>query len=176
MLGWIAANVGMGVAAGLAGTVAMTIAQTVEMKVTKREASPTPAKAVKKVFDIRPVDQKAESRLANLTHFAYGSSWGAVRGLLGAFGLQPGIATGVHLAAVQSTEYAMLPGLKLSPPVTKWGAKAVLTDNLFHVVYATATGLAFEWLRRDVRRAYAPLRPLFPNNPRHSSTQPTSST
>lgn len=150
MLGRVTANIGMGLAAGFAGTVAMTAAQMVEMKITKREGSPMPAKAVEKVFHIEPESDQAEARLGTVVHFAYGTSWGAVRGLLHTLGLPPGRAMATHWTVVQSTEAVMLPSLKLTPPPTQWGGKQLAQDTLFHGIYAAATELAFEYLRRDL--------------------------
>ena len=155
MLGRLTADIGMGMAAGFAGTLAMTAAQMLEMKITGREASPMPAKAVEKVFALQPENKGAEARLGTLVHFAYGTSWGAVRGILHTLGLSPVQAMAGHWSVVQSTEAVMLPALKLTPPVTQWGGKQVAQDTLFHAVYAGATELAFEYLQRDLDRDYA---------------------
>ena len=152
MIGKLAANVGVGLVAGLAGTTVMTAAQMAEMRLSKRPSSPTPAKAVEKVFSIRPVDEEAENRLNWVVHFGYGTTWGACRGLLGAFGLRGPAATALHWASVQSTEYLVVPRLGLAPPVTKWGAKAVFMDMAFHVIYAISAGLVFDTLHRDVEK------------------------
>lgn len=42
----------------------------------------------------------------------------------------------------------MLPALKVAPPLTEWGAKEISVDALHHVVYATATGVAYSLLDR----------------------------
>jgi len=69
-----------------------------------------------------------------------------VRALLGLAGLTPAQATAAHLAAVWGNEAAMLPALDVAPPFWTWGAEEVAIDVLHHVVYAAATGLAYELL------------------------------
>jgi hypothetical protein len=46
----------------------------------------------------------------------------------------------------------MLPALDIGvPPVWRWGAEEVAIDALHHLVYATATSLAYERLERASR-------------------------
>ncbi len=45
-------------------------------------------------------------------------------------------------------EQVMLPALGITPPLTEWGAKEVAIDALHHLVYATATGVAYSLLDR----------------------------
>lgn len=146
--GELAAALGKGLVAGLAGTAAMTLAQTVGMYLEDREPSDTPAEAVKKVFGLEVRDEAAQERLSNVTHWAYGTSWGAARGMAAAAGLGPVSASAVHLAAVWGAALLMLPSLDLAPPVTEWPAEQVGTDLAYHVVYAAATGAAYAWLDR----------------------------
>ena len=42
----------------------------------------------------------------------------------------------------------MLPTLRVTPPLTEWGAKDVAIDALHHLVYAGATGVAYSLLDR----------------------------
>jgi hypothetical protein len=145
----IAASLGKGLFAGLVGTAAMTVSSTAEMKVRGRIESSAPADAVAKVLGIEKfTSDAATERFGNLVHWGYGTGWGAVRGLLAVTGLGPGLATAAHYAAVWSAELAMLPALKVAPPVTQWGAQEIAIDAWHHAVYATATGLAYGWLDR----------------------------
>lgn len=76
-------------------------------------------------------------------------------GLLAATGLRGRAATAAHFGAVRGAEQAMLPGLGVSSPVWKHGAKEAGIDAFHHLVYAGATGLAYDFLDRrsaDVRR------------------------
>jgi hypothetical protein len=141
----LAQNVGKGLAAGLAGTAAMTISSTIEQKVRHRAASTAPADATAKVLGISNFSSPAaRNRFSNISHWGYGTGWGAVRGLLAAVGLGPAAATAAHGAAVWGNEQIMLPALHVAPPVTMWGGKEVAIDAWHHLVYATSTGIAYE--------------------------------
>jgi hypothetical protein len=146
--GAIAADVGKGLAAGLVGTAAMTVSSTVEMKLRGRKPSSAPADAAAKVLGVQPVGEDEKQRFATIVHWAYGTSWGAVRGLLAALGLRGPAAAAAHLGAVWGTEVVTLPALRVAPPVTEWGATEVAIDLWHHAVYATTTSLAYEWLDR----------------------------
>jgi hypothetical protein len=140
-LGDIAADVGKCLFAGAAGTAAMTVSSTLEMKLSGSGASQTPAEAAEKVLEVEPEDEESEGRFSNLVHWGYGTGWGGVRGLLASAGLSGPLATAAHLGLVWGAEQVVLPALDVSAPVFKYGSKA--TDLLHHVVYATATGLAY---------------------------------
>lgn len=147
-LGAVAAAVGKGLAAGLAGTAAMTVSSTLEAKLRGREGSTAPARAAAAVLGVAPVDERGEARFNTLVHWGYGTGWGAVRGLLGAAGLDGVPAALAHLAAVWGGEQVALPATGVSPPATKWGATEVAIDLWHHVVYAVATSVAYAWLDR----------------------------
>ena len=76
-------------------------------------------------------------------HWGYGTGWGAVRGLLATAGLSPRAATAAHLTAIWGQEIVMLPALGVAPPITRWEKEEVAIDLFHHVVYATATGIAY---------------------------------
>jgi len=99
-LGDTAAAVGKGLLAGAAGTVAMTVSSTIEAKLRGRGSSSAPADAAGKVLGVQPRDEAGAARFGTVVHWAYGTSWGAVRGLLHAIGLDGTTATGAHFAAV----------------------------------------------------------------------------
>jgi hypothetical protein len=144
---WIR-TLGNGALAGLAGTVVMTLAQKLEMKVTQREPSTAPADALEKVTPIALRDETQRMRVANAVHFAYGTAWGEVRGVLSLLGLHAIPATLAHLGLVWGTALRMLPALDLAPPVRQWGAKAIAKDLMLHAVYVAATAGVFEALQR----------------------------
>lgn len=144
--GELAGAFGKGLAAGLVGTAVMTIVQTIEMKLQDREASKVPAEAVEKVFGIQPRDEKAEQRLAQLVHFAYGTAWGGVLGVLERTRLGRVGAPLAQFGAVWGTAAAMLPALDLSPPPTEWSKQQIATDALHHAVYSAAAGATYAWL------------------------------
>src|SRR5215210_9462375 len=122
-LGDVAAAVGKGLFAGAAGTAAMTLSSTMEMKLRGRPASSAPADAAAKVLGVESKGEMEEARFSTLVHWGYGTSWGAMRGLIGAAGLS-GMRAGVaHLGAVWGTEQVMLPALGVAPPFWEWEPK-----------------------------------------------------
>ena len=152
MISTVASNIGKGLAAGLVGTAAMTVSSTLEAKLRGREFSNAPAKAAEKVLGIEHFESpQAESRFSNLVHWGYGTGWGAVRGLLGSTPLPPKAATAAHGAAVWGQAVVMLPTLDVAPPITLWGKEEIAIDVFHHAVYATATGLAYEFLSNGSR-------------------------
>ncbi len=144
--GQLAAAAGVGLAAGLAGTAAMTVSSTIEMKIRGRPGSSAPADAAGKLLGVRPAGEKESKRFAALVHWAYGTGWGAARGILAALGLPAPAATAAHLALVWGTEQVMLPALRVAPPATQWGAKELAVDGWHHLVYAGVTGATYELL------------------------------
>lgn len=143
----IASSVGNGLVAGFIGTAAMTVSSTVEARLRGRAPSTAPARATAKVLGIREFeDEIAEARFNDLSHWGYGTSWGAVRGLLDAVGLSPRAATAAHGAAIYGAEQITLPALEVAPPSIFWSKEEVAIDAFHHLVYATATGLAYELL------------------------------
>ena len=140
----LADHIGRGLVAGFAGTAAMTLSSTLEAKLRGRPASSAPARATAKVLGIKTFeDGRAEARFNDLSHWGYGTGWGVVRGLLGAFGLSPRAATVAHGAAVYGAAQVTLPALDIAPPSIFWGAREVAIDALHHAVYAAATGAAY---------------------------------
>lgn len=143
----LAGSIGRGLIAGLAGTAAMTVSSTAEMRLRGRAASTAPADATAKVLGIESFsDDAAKGRFSTLVHWGYGTGWGVVHGLLDLAGLPPAKATAAHLAAVWGNEAVMLPVLGVAPPFYQWGVEEVAIDVWHHVVYAVATGVAYEAL------------------------------
>lgn len=141
--GDIAAAVGKGLFAGAAGTVVMTVSSTIEAKLRKRGSSSAPADAAGKVLGVQPRDEDREARFSTVVHWSYGTSWGAVRGLLHAAGVDGAAAVAAHFAAVWGSAQVMLPVLDIAPPPWKSDPKEIAIDAFHHAVYALATGVAF---------------------------------
>ena len=141
----LAATIGRGLVAGFVGTAAMTVSSTVEARLRGRPASSAPARATAKVLGIKEFeDDLAKARFSDLSHWGYGTSWGVVRGLLAATGMTPRAATATHGAAVYGAAQVSLPALDVAPPAIFWGKEEVAIDAFHHLVYATATGIAYE--------------------------------
>ena len=144
----LAENIGRGLLAGIAGTAAMTVSSTIEQKVRKRPPSNAPAEATARVLGISGFETPyAHARFSFLSHWGYGTGWGLVRAALGTR-LSPRAATVAHGAAVWGNEQVMLPALDVAPPITMWGGREIAIDAWHHLVYAGATGAAYELLAR----------------------------
>jgi len=125
----------------------MTVSSTLEAKLRRRGSSSAPADAAGKVLGVQPRDEAGEARFATAVHWAYGTSWGAVRGLLHATGIDGGKATAAHFTVVWGSELAMLPALDVAPPPWKSEPKEIAIDAFHHAVYAIATGVTFAALQ-----------------------------
>jgi hypothetical protein len=144
--GALAAAAGVGLAAGLAGTAAMSLSSTIEASIRHREPSTAPADAAAKLLGVKPEGEQQAKRFNTIVHWAYGTSWGAIRGLLGCTGLPAPAASAVHLAMLWGSEQVTLPALGVSPPLTKQDATEIAIDIWHSVVYAVAAGAAYEAL------------------------------
>ena len=145
----IADGVGRGLVAGLAGTAAMTVSSTLEARLRGRAPSSAPARATAKALGIKEFDDDlARARFNDLSHWGYGTSWGVLRGLLGAAGVSPKAATAAHGAAIYGAAQVTLPALEVAPPAVFWSKEEIAIDAFHHVVYATATGVAYELMQR----------------------------
>ncbi|HJT37365.1 MAG TPA: hypothetical protein VJ818_02980 [Actinomycetota bacterium] len=150
--GRTASAIGKGLVAGFAGTAAMTLSSTIEARMRGRKGSDAPAQAASKVLGVSPVGEEEKKRFGNIVHWLYGTSWGAVRGLLGETDMSWTKATVTHMGTLWSAEAVMLPALKVAPPVTQWGSEEIAFDVWHHFVYAFTTGLVYQWLERSERK------------------------
>lgn len=151
----LAAAAGVGALAGLTGTAAMTVSSTLEAKARARKPSATPAAAAATVLGVEPTDETTKKRFNTFVHWAYGTSWGAVRGLLDLAGLRGAPAAAVHLGAVWGGEQIVLPATEASSPAWKWGGKEIGIDLLHHGVYAAVTSAVYELLDPHRRKGRA---------------------
>ena len=129
----------------------MTFAQLQSFALVARLGS---VKAAAKALGIETFDDGvAYARFSNLVHWGYGTGWGIARGVLRSLGVSPRLATPAHFAAIWGGALYSLPKYEVAPPVVEWAAEDVAIDIFHHLVYVTATGLAFELLDRDRGRA-----------------------
>jgi hypothetical protein len=143
----LAGTIGKGIVAGLAGTAAMTVSSTIEAKLRGRAFSDAPARATAKVLGIKEFeDARAKARFSDLSHWGYGTAWGIARAVIRELGLGPRLATPAHFAAIWGSAAVMLPALEIAPPFVFWGREEVAIDVFHHLVYATATAVAYELL------------------------------
>jgi hypothetical protein len=148
----LANSIGKGLVAGFVGTAAMTVSSTVEAKLRKRAPSSAPARATAEMLGIKEFeDEIAKARFNDLSHWGYGTSWGILRGLLAATGMTPKVATAAHGAAIYGAAQVTLPALEIAPPLVFWPKEEIAIDAFHHLVYATATGVAYELLSNGRR-------------------------
>lgn len=150
--GEFAGAIGKGLLAGLAGTAAITLSQMIEMKITKRKPSEAPVKVAKETTGIKPVNAQHKEKVAHEIHWAYGTVWGAARGLIGFTGLKKLPAALTHFGAVWTTAILMLPRFKAAPPVTKESPRTIIIDGFHHAVYAFAAGYVYDLLDSGSKR------------------------
>ncbi|MBF8965518.1 hypothetical protein I0P70_19870 [Pontibacter sp. FD36] len=150
----VAAGIGIGLIAGLVGTVVMTAAQMLEMQFSGRKPSDTPYQAVKKTFGIETKTEEDKELVSNITHFAYGSTWGVPRGLMAAFGAKGAVGTTAHFGAVWGAEIVMLPMMDISEPIYTWKPNVIAEDAMYHGVYVLATGITADALANWLQKAY----------------------
>lgn len=144
----LAENVGRGLFAGAVGTAAMTASSSLEAKLRERGASSAPADAAGKLLGVQPRDPEGKARFSNVVHWAYGTGWGAVRGVIGTAGLHGPAAALAHFAAVWGSAQVMLAALDVAPPPWKTPPEELAIDAGHHLVYASATGIAYAALSR----------------------------
>jgi hypothetical protein len=152
LLGELGSAIGKGLLAGLAGTAAITLSQMIEMKLTKRKASDAPVKVAEQVTDVKPVSEESEEKVAQQIHWAYGTSWGIARGVIGLTGLRGLPAIVAHFAAIWGTAIFMLPAYKAGPKIMEEDSKTIAIDAMHHAVYAIAAGLTYDALDAGRRR------------------------
>ena len=147
VLGRLGSEVGRGMLAGAVGTSAMTTSSLIEMKLRNRPPSTVPAEVAAKVLGVEP--EQDSGRFNNFVHWQYGSSLGALRGILSAVGLKDPWASSVFFVLVWAGSMLMVPRLSDStPPASQWGPKEILLDGWHHLVYAAATSVAFSTMLR----------------------------
>ncbi|MBS7565230.1 hypothetical protein KHS38_12525 [Mucilaginibacter sp. Bleaf8] len=144
--GELGSALGKGLLAGLAGTAAITLSQMIEMSITKRKPSDAPAKVASEITDVQPTSEETKAKVNQEIHWAYGTSWGVARGLIGLTGLKGLPASLLHFGAIWGTALVMLPKYDAAPPVTEEPPKTVAIDALHHAVYALAAGLVYDAL------------------------------
>lgn len=135
--------------AGAAGTVAMTVSSTLAAKLRRRGSSSAPADAAGRVLGVQPRDDPGEARFSSVVHYGYGTSWGAVRGVLSAAGLPGPSAAVAHFVAVWGSAQVTLSALDIAPPPWESPNEEIAIDMLHHAVYAFATAVAFAALERS---------------------------
>jgi hypothetical protein len=140
---------GIGLVAGLIGTLAMTAGQKAEMALTRRPPSDTPAKAIESIAGDKVNQVASERQLSTAGHLAFGTGLGL--GLAALAPVPEPVRAGLFFAGAWSAGAALLTGLGLSDPPTRWDAKKLAIDLGHHAVYAATAAVTFLGLRRLAR-------------------------
>lgn len=135
-----------GALAGLIGTAAMTAAQAAEMRVTGRAPSMVPGQVASKLLRLRPGDDEAMSRISLGMHWAHGMTQGAVRALIGRFGLRGPAAAAAHFGLMWSGDVMLYKGLGISPWPWSWSLEELAPDLGHKCLYALVTSAAYDRL------------------------------
>jgi uncharacterized membrane protein YagU involved in acid resistance len=130
----------------------MTAAQTLYLKARGEEPSTTPAEVGRRIVEgvlQREVPEERIGVLNNAMHWLYGTSWGAVYGLVQSSQRSRGACDGpVFGAIVWSASLVHLPAMRLAPPVWEYPPDQLTSDVGFHLVYGIGVGAAFALLDR----------------------------
>jgi hypothetical protein len=147
-----------GAAAGVVGTAVMTAAQVLPQKLLSSDAqqgggeepqdpweqAPVPALVAKRVIEgvfHKDVPADRIDLLTNVMHWGYGTTWGAVYGLLhehaAARPLRSGVTFGV---AVWAMSYVQLVQMGLYQPPWEYSPKELSMDIGYHLAYGAGLG------------------------------------
>ena len=135
-----------GAKAGLGGAVVMSISTNLAMRLTGREASDAPAKALERLFGIDIANERGEQALVAAAHVATSISLGVVAASMRRR-LRPMLAASFLLGASLIPELVVVPALGAAEPPWKWSKQGTAEAVLHHAVYAVATAAVLERLR-----------------------------
>ena len=135
-----------GVKAGLGGAMVMSISTNVEMRLSGREASDAPAKALERLFGIDIANERAEQVVVTAAHIATSVSLGVVAAGLRRR-LRPLLAASFLLGASLIPELVVVPALGAAEPPWRWSKQDTAEAVVHHAVFAVATALVLERLR-----------------------------
>lgn len=160
-----------GLAAGVIGTAVMTAWQELSMKLQSSgedgggdenpaagqqqdpwEQASAPAKVARKmlegVFDHKVPPEKI-GLLTNTMHWGYGTSWGALYGLIQGTSPGPPLRRGLLFAGgVWAMSYVMLVPMGLYQPPWEYPPKEVAMDVSFHMAYGAGVGAGYAFVDR----------------------------
>jgi len=141
-----AAGFGRGFFAGLVGGVAMSASTAADMRLTGRDPSQVPARALQRIFGIEKLGRTGERRMTAAAHFAtsglVGGAWGAVATRAPARPARLPLLVG----AAATPDLAVVPAMGLAPPPWRWSAADATRTAVHHAVFASVAYLAFRRL------------------------------
>lgn len=157
---------GRGLLAGVAGTAAMDLVWFARYKrsggqdglldwefstrLKDWEGAPAPAQVGRRVVEglfQRELPAETAAMTNDVTHWGYGSAWGAFFGLVAGSLRSPKLRHGLVLGpVVWGSSYVVLPLAKLYKPIWEYDLKTLARDLSAHTVYGVATAAAFRAL------------------------------
>lgn len=152
-----AATVLQGLAAGAIGNAVFTLYQRFAQGGSEGEQepptdwseTPEPAQVGQRVAEgvfQQEVPLERAGLVTQVVHWVYGTTWGALYGLVQESVEQP-VVSGVALAgAVVATDYTLLPAMNLYKPPWRYPASTLAKDFGHHVVYGLSVAGAYRAL------------------------------
>lgn len=156
-----------GLAAGAAGTVGMDTARYLMYRraggeksplewefppVESWQQAPDPGQVAKRLiegFTGRELPDRRAWLTSTVAHWAYGSAWAALYGVVAGSLRRPRPLYGLPFAVlVWASGYVLLPEAGLYKPIWDYDAKTLASDLGGHLAYGAATGAAFPVLAR----------------------------
>lgn len=114
--------------------------------------APAPAQVGKRLYEglfQRELPPERAALTNNLVHWAYGTIWGSLYGILAGSVRKPSVIFGLPFgASVWATDYVVLPLARLYKPVWQYDAGTLAQDLSAHLVYGLGTAGAFALLVR----------------------------
>ncbi|HET7129306.1 MAG TPA: hypothetical protein VFJ93_09555 [Gaiellaceae bacterium] len=149
------AAVVQGLCAGVIGNAIFTAYQELtganEQKEPPKDWSetPEPAQVGKRIAEgvfQKDVPLEKAGLVTNVVHWLYGTSWGAVYGVIEESVRKP-IVSGVALTGtVMASDYTLLPAMNLYEPPWRYPAKTLARDFATHLVHGLAIAGAYKAL------------------------------
>lgn len=156
------AALGQGLCAGLIGTAVFTAYQ--ELVINRGGESkppedwsetPEPAQVGQRVAEgvfQREVPLEKAGLVTQVVHWVYGTSWGAVYALIEESLRRPVVSGVAVTGAVMTSDYTVLPAMKLYEPPWKYPATTLGKDFANHLVHGLAIAGAYRALDRALAR------------------------
>ena len=144
----LAISIAAGAVAGLAGSLALTGTEWVEKQAIGRDHGHIGAEFVEETTGAKAQSETELRLLDNAVHYSYGASWGALRGLMTAFGLGGAPAFLLHWVGVDVAAKLFLPMFGLAPTIDKRSPRNMAIDSAHHAIYALVVGVLINQMKK----------------------------
>jgi hypothetical protein len=155
------AAVAQGLCAGVIGNAVLTAYQELVLRRDERPSgppkdwsdTPEPAQVGQRVVEgvfRKELPLEKAGVVTNVVHWLYGTSWGALYGLIEESVGQPLVSAVALTTAVLATDYTLLPAMHLYKPPWRYPPRTLARDFGTHLVYGLAVAGAYRLLDRVV--------------------------